>query len=55
MEAIRRTWSVPAHVRIETFDDTAAQIAWSHHWIEVDGRLARHSAPYGMCGPPNWT
>jgi SAM-dependent methyltransferase len=36
----------PDHVGIETFDDTAAQIAWSHHWIEVDGRLVRHSAPY---------
>ena len=34
----------PDHIGIETFDDTAAQIAWSHHWIEVDGRLVRHSA-----------
>src|SRR6266567_3726644 len=33
----------PGHVGIETFDDTAAQIAWSHHWMEVDGRLVRHS------------
>lgn len=39
------------HVRIETFDDTAAQIAWSHHWIEVDGRLMWHSAPYRYVGP----
>jgi hypothetical protein len=34
------------HLGIETFDDTAAQIAWSHHRIEVRGRLVRHSAPY---------
>ena len=27
----------PDHVGIETFDDTAAQIAWSRHWIEVEG------------------
>ena len=36
---------------IETFDDTAEQIAWSHHWIEVDGRLVRHSAPYRYVWP----
>lgn len=34
-----------------TLDDTAAQIAWSHHWIEVDGRLVRHSAPYRYVWP----
>ena len=39
------------HVGIETFDDTAAQIAWSHHWMEVDGRLVRHSAPYRYVWP----
>jgi SAM-dependent methyltransferase len=39
------------HVGIETFDDTAAQIAWSHHWIAVDGRLVRHSAPYRYVWP----
>ena len=39
------------HVGIETFDDTSAQIAWSHHWIEVDGRLVRHSAPYRYVWP----
>jgi hypothetical protein len=27
------------------------QIAWSHHWIEVDGRLVRHSAPYRYVWP----
>jgi hypothetical protein len=41
----------PAHVGIETFDDTAAQIAWSHHWIEADGRLVHHSAPYRYVWP----
>jgi SAM-dependent methyltransferase len=41
----------PDHVGIETFDDTAAQIAWSHHWIEVAGRLVRHSAPYRYVWP----
>jgi hypothetical protein len=35
----------PDHVGIETFDDPAAQIAWSHHSIEAGGRLVRHSAP----------
>ena len=41
----------PDHVGIETFDDTAAQIAWSHHWIEADGRLVRHSALYRYVRP----
>ena len=41
----------PDHVGIETFDDVAAQIAWSHHWIEADGRLVRHSAPYRYVWP----
>jgi SAM-dependent methyltransferase len=41
----------PDHVGIETFDDPASQIAWSHHWMEVDGRLVRHSAPYRYVWP----
>jgi SAM-dependent methyltransferase len=41
----------PDHVGIETFDDVACQIASSHHWIEVDGRLVRHSAPYRYVWP----
>ena len=41
----------PDHVGIETFDDTAGQIAWSHHWIEAGGRLVRHSAPYRYVWP----
>ena len=41
----------PDHVGIETFDDLVGQIAWSHHWIEIDGRLVRHSAPYRYVWP----
>jgi 3-oxoacyl-[acyl-carrier protein] reductase len=41
----------PDHVGIETFDDLVRQIAWSHHWMEVDGRLVRHSAPYRYVWP----
>ena len=39
------------HVAIETFDDPAGQISWSHHWMEVDGRAVRHSAPYRYVWP----
>jgi SAM-dependent methyltransferase len=41
----------PDHVGIETFDDPVGQIAWSHHWMEADGRLVRHSAPYRYVWP----
>ena len=41
----------PDHVGIETFDDLVGQIAWSHHWMEVDGRLVRHAAPYRYVWP----
>jgi SAM-dependent methyltransferase len=41
----------PDHVGIETYDDLVGQIAWSHHWTEVDGRLIRHSAPYRYVWP----
>jgi hypothetical protein len=41
----------PDHVGIETFDDLVGQIAWSHHWTAVDGRLVRHSAPYRYVWP----
>jgi SAM-dependent methyltransferase len=41
----------PDHVGVETFDDLVGQIAWSHHWIESDGRLVRHSAPYRYVWP----
>ena len=39
------------HVGIETFDDLVGQVAWSHHWMEVGGRLVRHSAPYRYVWP----
>jgi SAM-dependent methyltransferase len=39
------------HVGIETFDDVAGQISWSHHWMQVEGRLVRHSAPYRYVWP----
>ncbi len=41
----------PDHVGIETFDDPVAQIAWSHHWMQVEGRLVKHSAPYRYVWP----
>ena len=41
----------PDHVGVETFDDLVGQVAWSHHWMEVDGRLVRHSAPYRFVWP----
>ena len=39
------------HIGIETFDDLVGQIAWSHHWMEVQGRLVRHACRTGSCGP----
>jgi SAM-dependent methyltransferase len=39
------------HVGIETFDDLVGQIAWSRHWMAVDGHLIRHSAPYRYVWP----
>jgi SAM-dependent methyltransferase len=44
------TWE-PDHLGIETFDDLVGQIAWSHHWRHVDGRLIRDSAPYRYVWP----
>jgi SAM-dependent methyltransferase len=41
----------PDHVGIETFDDLVGQIAWSHHWMDVGGRLVRHAAPYRYVWP----
>ncbi len=41
----------PDHLAIETFDDQVGQIAWSHHWMHVEGRLVRHSAPYRYVWP----
>jgi SAM-dependent methyltransferase len=49
---IGRVFTLAAeHVGIETFDDLVGQIAWSHHWTEVDGHLVRHSAPYRYVWP----
>ena len=49
---IGRVFTLDAdHVGVETFDDTVEQIAWSHHWMEVQGRLVRHSAPYRYVWP----
>jgi SAM-dependent methyltransferase len=41
----------PDHVGIETFDDLVEQVAWSHHWMDVGGRVVRHSAPYRYVWP----
>lgn len=41
----------PDHVGIETFDDPVGQLTWSHHWMEIGGRLVRHSAPYRYVWP----
>lgn len=41
----------PDHVGVETFDDPVGQVAWSHHWMVVNGRLVRHSAPYRYVWP----
>jgi SAM-dependent methyltransferase len=41
----------PDHVGVETFDDTVAQVSWSHHWMHVDGRLVHHAAPYRYVWP----
>lgn len=41
----------PDHLAVETFDDIEGQVSWSHHWIVVDDRLVRHSAPYRYVWP----
>ena len=50
-ETTRVFQSDPDHVGIETFDDLVGQIAWSHHWMAVDGHLVHHSAPYRYVWP----
>jgi SAM-dependent methyltransferase len=42
----------PGHAGIETVDDVIGQVAWSHHWFDVDGRLLHHAAPYRYIWPP---
>ncbi len=50
--AVARVFTLdPDHVGIETFDDLVEQISWSHHWMEVEGRLVRHAAPYRYIWP----
>lgn len=39
------------HIGIETLDDPCKQIASSHHWMHVDGRVVQHSAPYRYVWP----
>ncbi len=41
----------PDHIGIETFDDLVGQVSWSHHWMNVEGHLVRHSAPYRYVWP----
>src|SRR5262245_45575137 len=41
----------PTHVGIETVEDTVTQVAWSHHRMEVSGRVLTHSAPYRYVWP----
>jgi SAM-dependent methyltransferase len=41
----------PDHIGVETFNDPVGQIAWSHHWMVVDGRLMQHSAPFRYVWP----
>jgi len=49
---VARVFTMDAdHVGIETFDDVVGQIAWSHHWMEVDGHLVHHAAPYRYVWP----
>ena len=50
-EVARAFMSEPDHVGIETFDDLVGQIAWSHHWMSVDGSLVHHAAPYRYVWP----
>jgi len=50
-EVARVFISEPDHVGIETFDDPVGQIAWSHHWTSVEGRLVHHAAPYRYVWP----
>lgn len=49
---VARVFTLDAdHIGIETFDDLVGQVASSHHWMEVEGRLIRHSAPYRYVWP----
>ena len=39
------------HVGIETFEDVAGQISWSHHWTRVGDHFVNSSAPYRYVWP----
>jgi hypothetical protein len=39
------------HVGFETFDDLVGQTSSSHHWMEIDGRVLRDSAPFRYVWP----
>ena len=39
------------HIGIDTLDDLVGQIASSHHWMQVDGRLVHHAAPFRYVWP----
>jgi SAM-dependent methyltransferase len=41
----------PGHIGIEEYTDVPNQISYSHHWFDVGGRLATHSAPYRYAWP----
>ena len=41
----------PKHLGIDTYDDTVEQIASSHHWMDVDGRLVRQTGAYRYVWP----
>ena len=41
----------PGHVGIESFDDLVGQIAWSHHWMDVDGRWRYDADPFRYVWP----
>jgi SAM-dependent methyltransferase len=39
------------HVGIDTHDDPVGQIASSHHWFSIQGRLVYHSGPFRYVWP----
>jgi SAM-dependent methyltransferase len=49
-ETVRAFAVTPAHLGFEEYD-VAAQIAWSHHYWMLDGRVETHSAPFRYVWP----
>lgn len=39
------------HIGFETWEEGVDQITWSHHWMVVDGKLVRESAPFRYIWP----